>query len=94
MTTSRLPAIYYFKAGSKDTPEAYEGAKDAESLEAFLDEKVRKGSNVLVCHRRSCLSSLPLSWLVVVVVLLVLLVLPPQGPMGAAECAIYERVWL
>ncbi|CAM9826377.1 unnamed protein product, partial [Laminaria digitata] len=42
VTTSRLPAIYYFKAGSKDTPEAYEGVKDAESLEAFLDEKVRK----------------------------------------------------
>lgn len=52
MTTSRLPAIYFFRAGSKDNPEAYEGTKDAESLEAFIDEKVRKGSGAPVYHRR------------------------------------------
>eukprot|EP00904_Undaria_pinnatifida_P002486 jgi/Undpi1/12238/HiC_scaffold_5.g01914.m1 len=38
VVTSQLPAIYYFRSGSKDTPEAYEGVKDAESLEAFVDE--------------------------------------------------------
>ena len=76
-----MPAIYYFRSGSKDTPEAYEGVKDAESLEAFVDEMVRKAFTPLRFDHRKA------SKLLVVWRRCRVLPPPPPPPLPDTHCA-------